>query len=294
VLGTMEAWADGSTSVRDASGVLHVISVADIVSGKPVPPRPSVRLRVGVEEAERRANRWWPPVVAEPLGAWLLRASGGFSTRANSVLAVGDPGVPTGLALASVARFYSRRDLPALAQVVVGAQEQHDLEEGGWVRARPGEADTLFQIASVSAARRALRALRSRVPVDPPPVTVSTTASADWLANDPRAQRHPEEARRVLEGPDQVAFVSVGAPVLAKGRVALDGDWAGVTDVWVGEDQRRRGLGLLVLGELLGWAAERGATTVCLQTRADNEGALALYERVGFLTHHSYRYLTRR
>ena len=43
---------------------------------------------------------------------------------------------------------------------------------------------------------------------------------------------------------------------------------------------------------LLSWAAERGATTAYLQVRGDNPPALAAYERLGFVTHHAYRYLT--
>jgi ribosomal protein S18 acetylase RimI-like enzyme len=46
------------------------------------------------------------------------------------------------------------------------------------------------------------------------------------------------------------------------------------------------------MGELVEWAAERGASTTYLQTRGDNPAALALYDRLGFVTHHTYRYLT--
>jgi N-acetylglutamate synthase len=62
--------------------------------------------------------------------------------------------------------------------------------------------------------------------------------------------------------------------------------------VWVSPDHRRRGLGLVVMAGLLGWAAERGATTAYLQVRGDNPAALALYDRLGFRAHHTYRYLT--
>jgi hypothetical protein len=41
VLGVMESWADGVTTVRRADGSVVSIRTADIVSGKPVPPRPS-------------------------------------------------------------------------------------------------------------------------------------------------------------------------------------------------------------------------------------------------------------
>jgi ribosomal protein S18 acetylase RimI-like enzyme len=99
----------------------------------------------------------------------------------------------------------------------------------------------------------------------------------------------------VLEGPEQVAFVSVASDppggLRAKGRVACEGDWAGITDVWVSPDHRREGLGSVVMAALLEWAAERGAGTAYLQVRGDNPGGLALYGRLGFRTHHTYRYL---
>ena len=45
VLGTCEAWADGVVRVRREDGTLAEIPIADIVSGKPVPPRPPRRPR---------------------------------------------------------------------------------------------------------------------------------------------------------------------------------------------------------------------------------------------------------
>ena len=125
------------------------------------------------------------------------------------------------------------------------------------------------------------------------PVPVLTPTATDaWLADDDRVLRDRTAACGVLEGPADVAFLALGDPVVAKGRVSLDDDWAGITDVWVSPDHRRRGLALEVLRELVGWAAERGATTAYLQTRGDNPAALALYDRLGFVTHHTYRYLT--
>ncbi len=300
VLGVMEAWAGGSARVRTEAGELVVIAVGDIVSGKPVPPRPSVRLRVPAGLAERRAVAAWPPREAEPLGEWLLRASDGYSGRANSVLAVGDPGLPVAEALARVSEFYRAHDLPAWAQVVVGSDEQAALEDAGWVPARPGEADTLFQLVSVSAARRVVR---RRLPGDVPPTRVTDRVDDAWLADDAHALAHLEAARPILDGPAEVGFVTVTEPggggVVAKGRVARgsgtvpgDQDWACLTNVWVSPDHRRRGLGTTVVATMLDWAAERGVTTAYLQVRGDNPGAVTAYERLGFVTHHAYRYLT--
>ena len=59
--------------------------------------------------------------------------------------------------------------------------------------------------------------------------------------------------------------------------------------MWI---SRRRGLGRAVMAALLGWGAERGATTAYLQVLGHNAPALALYDSMGFTTHHAYAYLT--
>jgi GNAT superfamily N-acetyltransferase len=300
VLGVMESWSGDEAAVRTEGGDLVTITVADIVSGKPVPPRPSVRMRVPVEVAERRALGSWPARETEPIGEWLLRASGGYSARANSVLADGDPGMPFEAAVERVSSFYGARGLPPWAQVVVGSDVHREFESAGWVLARPGEADSQFQLASVSSA---LRVVRRSLPAVVPQVTVSSQADAAWLADDERSLSYGEAALEVLEGPADVGFASVTAPgsnvVVAKGRVARgsggvpgDYEWAGITNVWVSPAHRRLGLGTVVMGSLLSWAAERGCTTAYLQVRGDNPAALAAYGRLGFQTHHVYRYLT--
>jgi GNAT superfamily N-acetyltransferase len=291
LLGVMESWSAGVTTVRSGSGELTAIAINDIVSGKPVPERPSVRHRVSPEEAERRAIASWPALVSEALGGWLLRASDGFSSRANSVLAVGDPGVPFDRAVERVLAFYDSQRLPAWAQVVVGSDVHRSFEDAGWVAARPGEADTMFQLASVS---KSLRAVRRSSPSVVPPVSIGTTANAAWLADDARALSHREAALGVLEGPDEVGFAAVerDGQVIAKGRVAYHDEWIGISDIAVSPEHRRQGLARVVMGSLLEWGAERGATTAYLQTRGDNPAALALYESMAFATHHAYRYLT--
>jgi len=48
---------------------------------------------------------------------------------------------------------------------------------------------------------------------------------------------------------------------------------------------------LAIMTALVGWSAERGATTAYLQVLGDNERAHALYDGLGFVEHHRYRYL---
>ena len=75
VLGVCTSWGDGLCVVAPEAGEPVRIRLADIVSGKPVPPRPSSRHRVSALEAQRRALALWPDLETEPLGDWLLRRS---------------------------------------------------------------------------------------------------------------------------------------------------------------------------------------------------------------------------
>jgi GNAT superfamily N-acetyltransferase len=290
VLGVMVSWSQDATVVRTDQAETVVIALRDIVSGKPVPPRPTPRLRVAPETAQRLAAQTWPAATTRTLGDWLLRDSGGFSGRASSALALGDPGMPVAAALAEVCAFYAERGRPAHLQVVVGSAEAAAAAAEGWRPARPDQADVSFQLSGTAQVLRAAGRLR---PQDAPPVSLAPRASAAWLADDARARSYGAAALAVLEGPSRVVFASVGDPVVAKGRCALteDGGWAGLTDLWVDPAHRRRGLAVAVVHALLDWAASYGATTMFLQVVGDNEPATALYSRLGLVTHHTTRYL---
>lgn len=294
LLGVLEEWGERSLTVRAADGTVTVVDRTQVVAGKPVPPRRSVRLRVGADEAQRRATEFWPPLESRPVGDWLLRASAGFSARGNSALLGGEPDRPWEDAITEVHRFYTERGLPTWAQVVDGSPQRQRLTAAGWVPARRGDLGVAFQLGGVAAARRSARAL---LPDPAPAVTTSDRPDPAWLADDARARAAGDAAVRVLTAPAEVTFAAVrrqDGTVLAKGRAALStgaDTWVGLTDVWVTAGQRRRRLAVVVVDALLAWGAERGATTVGLQVRRDNAAALAFYARLGLATHHTYAYL---
>ena len=70
-----------------------------------------------VATLERLAARSWRGLEEAAYGEWLLRAGGGFTGRANSVLVLGDPPDALPDAVAHVTRWYAERGLTARAQV---------------------------------------------------------------------------------------------------------------------------------------------------------------------------------
>jgi GNAT superfamily N-acetyltransferase len=265
VLGTCTAWGHGTcVVVPDGKGSHEpvTIRIADIVSGKPVPPRPSTRHRVAPADAQRRALALWPDLETEPLGEWLLRSSRtSTARRANSVLAMEPSGVADDYERV-VAHYESLGQRP-IAAVLPGSAEDELFRGHDWVL-ESHDHDTVFELAGVAAARRALRG----VPLP--------------------------EAAVALDGDDGLVTAELrghDGRVLATGVAACRDDWVGFRSIEVDPAERGRGLGLLVMAELLGWGAERGATTAYLQVLGDNAPAHRLYDGLGFVEHHRYRYL---
>lgn len=264
VLGTCTAWgADSLTVDREGHGPV-TIPLAEVVTGKPVPPRASVRARVSAQDVERHVSALWSSIRTEPLGEWLLRASpphgGRLRRRGNSALAMHEPGIGWADAAWGVRRFYDALDQTPTVQVQRGSQVEQTLAPLGFEPM--GDGDAHAQLASVA---RALRSVRSVAPDVP--------AELD-------------------EAPGSVA-VSLGSGA-ATGRGVLSGDWLLVESLAVDPAHRRRGLATAVLAEVLDWGASLGATTALLHVETANPGAIALYERHGFVTHHTNRYLVAR
>ncbi len=158
VLGVCEAWGDGVATLRRDDGTVVEIATRDIVSGKPVPPRPSARMRVTPREAEGHAAPLWPQVERVALGEWELRTDPApvdrLRKRANSCLAMGEPDRPFDAAAEAIRSFYATRDREALVQVLVTSAEEEAFRAAGWRLVVPGEAE--LRLASLATTRRGL------------------------------------------------------------------------------------------------------------------------------------------
>ncbi|MEU1185186.1 GNAT family N-acetyltransferase [Streptomyces sp. NPDC005820] len=286
-VGVLTSWDKGVLVITRKSGEAVRIDESSLVAGKVVPAAPARRRGPAAtyEELARVASRAWRPVESERLGAWELRAASGFTRRANSVLPLGDPGLPLDGALDAVRRWYGERGLPAYVQTATGAEGAQELlcaelERRGWVREVTAG---LWTGALAPVADRA----------DAEGVVLGREADEAWLA---RYQRKgvSEVALRVLGSGPSVWFASIPGPVggapAAIGRCVVDGRWAGFGAVEVDPAQRRRGLATVVMAALARRALDEGASAAWLQVEEENAGARALYAGMGFSAHHAYHH----
>jgi GNAT superfamily N-acetyltransferase len=289
VLGDLVAWADGRLVVRIRSGDQVTVEEATVVAGKRVPPPPARRAprSPSVAELEEAAALGWQAVEAVWLGRWLLRASGGFTGRANSVLPLDDPDLPVPAAIDYVESWYAARGLPARFQVPAPEESELDglLADRRWTAYNRTHVMTADLVQVVDAVP-----LHSDLPL----VEVGTELTEEWFAtyHYRGGSQPPPVARQLFLSARAQAFATVRDDdgVIAIGRVAVDAGWAGITALEVAERARRRGLAQQVTAALSHWALDAGVDRCYLQVAGENAPALAMYERLGFRQHHDYHY----
>ncbi|ELS56228.1 hypothetical protein STVIR_2819 [Streptomyces viridochromogenes Tue57] len=298
-VGVLASWDDGVLLITRKSGETVHIPETSLVAGKVVPAAPARRRGPAAtyEELARVATRAWRPVESERLGEWELRAASGFTRRANSVLPLGDPGMPLEAALDVVRRWYGDRGLPAYVQTATGAEGTQELlcaelERLGWVRevsaemwvGAPAPVADLDEGAGVVLSREADEAWLARY----------QRKGVSEVALKVLGRGSPRSSEAESGGGPSVWFATVpgaagGAPA-AIGRCVVDGRWAGFAAVEVDPALRRQGLATRVMAALARRALDEGASAAWLQVETENAGARELYAGMGFAAHHAYHH----
>lgn len=299
-LGEIMAMDDDTVSVRTRQGV-QVIRRADVVAAKEVPPKPARRgaphLAVSMEDLEATMVEGWPPLERDELGSWLLRAGAGFTGRANSVLPLGNPGISLSAAVDHCEAWSDQRGLRHLFALFGPAGFAIDEDPLG--RELLGRAYTPFNHTMVmTAATAALppelpHPSGARVRLEPEPSAQWWETWAAQSGHTGQSQPARAMARAVMCGsPDQLfASLEVDGGTAGVARVAFARGWAGVFALHVIPRQRRDGVALQLMGAVAAASRARGIRSMYLQVLQASSPARGLYERLGFSTHHEYRYL---
>lgn len=215
-----------------------------------------------------------------------MRAAGGFTSRANSALPLGDPALELETALGEVVRWYRARGLAPRLQLPAT------------VGASPGPADQLAELCDRqgwAAEPWTLVLVR-----EPRPVAEVRGLELGWSSEPDRGwldlyhyrgSELPARARRVITAaPAEYLKATLNGELVGIGRAAVADHVVVLTAIEVVETQRRRGFGAAITEALTARGAQLGATSSALQVFAHNDVAVRLYRRLGYVDHHRYRY----
>lgn len=271
LLGELSELTDSHLTITTLSGAVRV-PLDEVHRAKRVPD---------IAGLERAAAEAMPALHTARLGDWLMRASDGYTGRANSVLPLGDPGMPFSEALAEVAEFYARHQLPPLFDVPLplGRPVARALADHGY-----------GPLVSVNIMAMDLPDLLQATP-DGSQFEHSAVPTPAMLAMiSGRRGTLPSAAHHVLTRVPVITFIghSPQGELLAMARGTVTNHWLGIFHVETAPGARRQGLARAAVGSLARWADTHGARRAYLQVQEDNTAAIALYQSLGFKLHHTY------
>jgi len=237
-------------------------------------------LSVRVQELENVLTATWPPVKTELFGKWLLRTSGKFTMRANSVLPCGkapfgEPPTDIDEALKHVIAHYENEGLVPTFSLPLPTYQELDskLVENGWIekiRAHVMVAD----IAPLPISKSKFKS------------TVSESFDDEWLL----LQEDQGVADLMRAYPALYASVHDGKKLIGVGRTAHAHGWSALSRVFVDPAYRGQGVSKLLVNALLTASLDAGIKKSVLQVDSKNKVAINLYSSLGFSFHHEYVY----
>lgn len=236
-----------------------------------------------IRALEERAFNAWPARQSVLHAGWVLRLSGGFTKRANSVSAL-ESNAPFSGVRAEAEALYARHGLPPLFRIspLAPAAADQELAAAGYTHFDP----SLVMAAGLEAAQAHAG------------VQIDATPTAAWLdgfaaASGVRAQDHAVHHAMVHAIAPPCAFATLRdgeGNTIGFGLAVLERGAIGLYDIVVDPSLRGRGHGSALVRALLQWGRDAGAGSAYLQVRAANGVAQRLYAGLGFGEVYQYHY----
>jgi ribosomal protein S18 acetylase RimI-like enzyme len=236
-----------------------------------------------IEELSMNA---WPAIQSMLYDGWVLRSADGYTKRANSVYPLYPSEINLDEKIKFCASFYRTRGLPAvfkMTQASTPADLDSRLDALGYHTDSPTSVQTLD-----------LKQMNSEEPTD---VDLTSDDTEAWhesfarmnnVGSDHRAT-HENILRAIM--PDRCyASISMDGNIIGCGLSVLQAGYLGIFDIVVDLDHRGHGHGTHLMQALLAWGKRAGANASYLQVMCNNQPALRLYEKLGFLEKYQYWY----
>lgn len=241
------------------------------------------------------ANNSWQAKEFYLLNGWVLRFNEGATGRANSVLPLNYWGNDLLGDIRLVELAYKHHNLPARWQLHDGFVPERLFEvlksEGYKQDPRVDVMGTDLQtfnrsdrrttpLFTLSASCRRTKAWTRAF------IELTTHRDRDELGKMCEIMDRitiPRKQFLVAHGDDQVAGVIFGV---------VDRSFLGIMDLVVAPHYRRKGLATALVTNTVNWASQHSARSLYLQVLADNDAAIALYQKLGLNRWFSYFYLT--
>ena len=242
-----------------------------------------------VLEIELASSELWSGPAHLRTARWLLRAAGGYTRRANSMVPCAPPWESTVWNensldddIAEADRFYQSRSLPTVISLPIPLFDDvaSSLYERGWKSSL--DISVMVRISRDKViTENTFREIQS-----------ATTPSAEWITAHARELGTQGEQVLLSGNPLFLSFFT-SEEVVGSARVGFAQGWSALGAVRVNPDFRRQGIARALVECAINSANEREYPFMFLQVDCHNQPAIALYKSLGFTEHHRNIYLSR-
>ncbi|UGX86278.1 GNAT family N-acetyltransferase [Phyllobacterium meliloti] len=241
-----------------------------------------------IRQIEAVGFRAWPASSVHYDGSWAIRLTANHpSKRLNSVNPL-DPGDTDNMeerVAHAIQRFKAHGRPPVFRLSPLAPKELDAYLEGlGW----PRFDESFIMVAD-------LEKIDFSDAIDQLPlqdIDRFIDAAIEVHQDDPALKPGLFEVINAIVPARGLFVIEEGSEPVSTAICVQDGALAGLFNIGTLADRRRKGHGRMIVKTAIKWAVQHGAKRGWLQVEADNAGAIALYEKLGFAE--AYRYAYRR
>jgi N-acetylglutamate synthase len=246
-----------------------------------------------IEELSMNA---WPSLQTILYDGWILRFSGSYTKRANSVNPLYNGELDPAEKISECERLYSERKMDAIFKMT-GASRPRALDALLSERGYEYQGETSIQMLNIEEDND-----RPSNPAKKKAVFLSEEFSEKWLSSyfemNTVDENKRQIAKQMLENTlPRKCLASISDSnntIVACGLAVSQRGYVGLFDIVTHRNYRRRGLARQLTLELLNWGKLSGAKTAYLQVVLGNEPAMKLYQDLGFAECYRYWYRVKR
>ena len=229
----------------------------------------------------------WPALSQMLFDGWVMRFSGGYTKRANSVTPIYTSFLPAQEKIVACENFYRMKQLPTIFRLLSFSPASYELDSL--------LAQRQYQIVDHVLILSTELAPGSTIPhpaLHHLPLTVWLPIFCQFRQVPiEQHQLHFEMLKRIVPNPLFAVLHQDGLPV-ACGLGVLENELFGLFDITTAPEHRNKGYGTLLVESMLDWARQNGAFQAYLQVANTNQVARHVYTKLGFheLYHYWYRF----
>jgi GNAT superfamily N-acetyltransferase len=239
-----------------------------------------------ISQLEEISCNAWVPLQSMIYDGWVIRMANGYTKRANSIHPLYISEKPLLEKVAFCEELYARHHLPTIFKLTPASQPP---ELDDFLVERGYEYEPEVSVQTVS--------LKDFKASDFTDMHIFNQPSSQWLRAFQKMQNlsplYSETLEKILANilPAK-AFASIERDdkVIACGLGVFQSGYVGLYDIATDERFRRRGYGMQIVKSLMMWGKKQGASQCYLQVMIDNNPALQLYEKLGFIERYRYWY----